>query len=230
MPYSIFSMAEMTDKDLPHIDPHQAGQLYALMIEVDKALKENNIPYWGAFGTLLGAIRHKGLIPWDDDIDVCIFEQSIEALEGLAPVLEREGLILLGIEKEGTIDYYKIFPANGKTYEKYTWRYPFVDVFPMKIFGDKAQYASKRLREAEKFKNNYFLFEEELSADPFEETQFGPMELPIPNNPTNVLARFYGDDWNEIAYAEYDHREEQKLDKVIVSLEERAQVAYILPE
>ena len=41
-----------------------------LLINFDKFCKENNLIYFIAYGTLLGAIRHGGFIPWDDDIDI----------------------------------------------------------------------------------------------------------------------------------------------------------------
>ncbi len=50
--------------------------LLELLLKFDSICKENGIRYWLDSGTLLGAVRHSGFIPWDDDIDVCILDSD----------------------------------------------------------------------------------------------------------------------------------------------------------
>lgn len=62
-------------------------QVLEILKYVDLICKKYNINYWLDFGTLLGGARHKGFIPWDDDIDICLIRNEYE---NLLEILKKE--------------------------------------------------------------------------------------------------------------------------------------------
>lgn len=77
---------EMKEKD---IRLHQMN----IMKYLKKVCEENNIDYYLAYGTLLGGVRHRGFIPWDDDVDIYIKGKDVDRLARLINQSDRYKMV-----------------------------------------------------------------------------------------------------------------------------------------
>lgn len=53
---------------------------YEILVQFDKLCRDNHLQYFLAYGTAIGAVRHGGFIPWDDDVDVLMLREDYEKL------------------------------------------------------------------------------------------------------------------------------------------------------
>lgn len=76
----------------PEGSPLREHQLCMLKMLVffDKICKKHNIKYWLCSGTLIGAVRHNGFIPWDDDLDVEMLRDDFNKLKKVMASYENE--------------------------------------------------------------------------------------------------------------------------------------------
>lgn len=99
-----------------------------ILLEVDRICKENNINYWLDFGALLGAVRHKDFIPWDDDIDIGMLREDYDKFIKIFNEKTSDNNLYIEYycHPKGTFNLVKICHKDIKNI--------FVDIFPYDFY------------------------------------------------------------------------------------------------
>lgn len=139
---------------------HQAHQQALLQIlrEFDRVCRALNIPYVLFAGTMLGAVRHRGFIPWDDDLDVMMLRSDYERFLAQAEdILDRETFFLQKAFSDHWPMFFSKLRLNGTAcLEKYHPKDPashqgvYMDIFPCdnaleSEFGRKCQFLASKV-------------------------------------------------------------------------------------
>ena len=111
--------------------------MFDILCVVDDICKKYGIQYWLSSGTLLGAVRHQGFIPWDDDLDIEMLKEDYKRFMKVISAELPENLKLQSTQSDHNYvaPYVKIRDLKSRLYEtlgkdcNYKYRGIYIDVF-----------------------------------------------------------------------------------------------------
>ena len=162
-------------------------QLLKILKLWNELAKECGVEYWACGGTLLGAVRHSGFIPWDNDIDISIMMSDLKTVKNC-------------LDKHPTLTYYesmcglRIYTDNDDDRDNETVMDIFICDYYNKITinfcGPLSEDREPTWWMSEIFPNQY-IYSSELF--PLKELAFEDTTIMVPNNQINVLYRNFSD-------------------------------------
>jgi lipopolysaccharide cholinephosphotransferase len=159
-------------------ETERQARLYRLLDGVGAALRRRGIPHWAIGGTMLGAVRHRGMIPWDDDIDIALWATDLGRAR--AAVAEDLG---------GWTTWGREFRSH--TVSETARPDVVLDVFPAAVIGggdDGAVVHFVNPHARAKWPKEYLTLDE-FGAPTL--AAFGPTQVPVVGKPCSYLDRVY---------------------------------------
>ncbi|MDO4622409.1 MAG: LicD family protein [Eubacteriales bacterium] len=120
--------------------------LYEMLCDLDDVCRKLNISYQLFAGTLLGAVRHKGFIPWDDDLDVVMLREEYDRFLSQSPALFDQEKYYLQKEysEHWSVHFSKLRKNNTACIERYIPKDEeehqgiYIDIFPCDNLSENA--------------------------------------------------------------------------------------------
>lgn len=143
---------------MKEIDVEELKQIQINILKyVDKFCKENDIKYWIDYGTLLGAVRHKGYIPWDDDIDISMLREDYEKFIKLSSKMDpKYKFFCYETDENCSLPYGKVLDTSTVLYEpnlKYGQKLAvFIDVFAVDSVPNDTKIVQKMYKKYQKYR------------------------------------------------------------------------------
>lgn len=130
-------------------------RLISMLNYIDNICEKNHIHYYLAGGTLLGAVRHQGFIPWDDDLDLSLPRPDYNRLIKIIESTESEYRIC-SVMNEASYDhaFVKLVDTSTEMYNESGKKLPygaFIDLFPIDGYGNNYDLAVKRIKKINKY-------------------------------------------------------------------------------
>lgn len=135
-------------------------ELLRMLEELNKICMDHNIQWWLSSGTLLGAARHQGFIPWDDDMDIVLLKKDYKRLEKILCEMQSEEYVYHCMKTD--VDYVNWFgkfrkrkgciQSASKRYNYYKWKGIGFDIFAI----EKTNYLSAKIASYTYSKMQYF--------------------------------------------------------------------------
>lgn len=141
------------------------NEVVKMLLWFDSVCKENNIEYFIGAGNILGAVRHGGFIPWDDDADVYMMEKECKKLQKvlMSPKYKDADYVLQNHKTDK--GYYAFWPVirhkkseyikDDRVHNARKYRGFQIDVFP--VAERRSMKLSHFFRKFERLNNKYFI-------------------------------------------------------------------------
>lgn len=143
------------------------GRLLEMFKWFHEFCKDNGIRYYALGGTMLGAVRHKGFIPWDDDIDVGVPRKDYEKIRRISATLPDGRYCFEFPDTQSEVfatPYAKLYDTGTLLIENYYKPYKrgiFIDIFPLDGTGNNYKESCKYFKQ---LKAGYNLFMTKVAA------------------------------------------------------------------